>query len=57
MQLIKKGLYQRFFPVLEQLSANVFVLGAWPCAALSKQKVFYLALLMNKQPSQVMKAI
>ena len=53
LQLIKKGLHQRFFPetfvnffrkILSRTTfSECFCFGDWPCATLSKQKVFDLA--------------
>ena len=66
LQLIKKGLHQRFFPVpflkfFRTIPSRRTFGKCWPSqglafAALSKQKIFYLALLMNQQPSQAMRA-
>ena len=53
LQLIKKGLHQRFFPVTFMKFFGIslsrttfgesFCFEGWPCAALSKQKVIDLA--------------
>ena len=67
LQFIKKRPHQRFFlvklikffrTVLSRTTfGGCFCFGGWPCSALLVQNVFDLAHSLNKQPSEVIRAI